>query len=167
MLQNDLMTKLLAPVGKFVDHWPFSVAAAVAAVALSMGGCETFFPITTVSPISGEVLTDDQLVAEHNKFVAEREAAVSEHLAQAKDHVAKALLLEGDTEEIGVQVVEAVDVIAKKREQRNGLMAQISSLIGTAIPGSEAVLGILTLGFAGDNVRKNFKIRQLKKQTGS
>lgn len=159
---GNLFVEATGKVFRFIEYNHGVVIACV--LALGMAGCEAFFPVKAPSPVSGQLVTQDELQRELDTTIRQRDAAVGDMLAQANGLVEKAKRFDAETDSVVASYETANNQINDGREKRNKMLSSITTLAGTVNPGVGTLLsGLLAGGLGYDNVRKSLSIRRQKK----
>ena len=169
MKRPDPGNLFLAATGKVFRFVEYNHGLVIACVlALGMAGCEAFFPVKAPSPVTGALVTQEELQRELDATIRQRDAAVGDMMADAAALVEKAKWYDAETDVLVGDYETANTQINDGKERRNKLLTSVTTIAGTVNPGVGTLLsGLLAGGLGYDNVRKSLSIRRAKKGGGS
>lgn len=134
------------PLKKMIDHNRFAtLGGSVAFLSVVFHtGCQP----TTVSPISGEAVTQNVLKAELDGWTEQKRA--------------EAVALESEVKAMSARVGAALEDLEARQARIQAALDAASSVLPSVAGPWGALAGIVIAGLAGDNARKSVKIRQAK-----
>ena len=157
-------------VTKFIDHNRYISLAGLSSTVLMLPACFPQIDGKAVGPVSGELVSGDELEAE----VLREQSSLREQYDENERAIAgleqQQAALVRESEILAVAAGEAIEQIEEENASRNALFGEIVTIASAAFPASQPVLGPLS-GFAGlligggalaDSRRKNKIIKQLK-----